>query len=538
MTAKKIAIYDTTLRDGAQAEGVSLSVADKVRIAQKLDELGVSFIEGGWPGSNPKDTKFFEVMKSVPLKTARLVAFAATRKWDKMATPQSWQLAYNSILESGVKHVCLFGKTWDLHVHKTLKAGLKDNLTLIGDSIAFFKSHKKTVFFDAEHFFDGYKANPSFALQCLKVARDKGAEVLILCDTNGGTLPDDIECITRLVMGKLKCAVGIHCHNDGELAVANTLAAIRAGATQVQGTINGIGERCGNANLISVMANIALKMTGVSVAKACLKKLTDTSRFVDQVLNRHSQMQQAFVGESAFAHKGGVHVSAVLKHQETWVNHPYEHIDPLVVGNVQRILLSDQAGLATVRHKLKTLNVSLLPLICDEAKLLNLIKEREKLGYQYEDAEASFAILAYKSSQNYQPHFQLIDFRIVDSIQGDETQPPHVEASVHLRVGASEENSKATGVGPVHALDTALRKSLTRFYPTLTKVVLMDYKVRVLSSDHGTESRVRVHIEFSDGKRAWNTVGVSENIIQASYLAIVDGIDFYLLTHNSIDVPV
>lgn len=528
MTFKKIAIYDTTLRDGAQAEGVSLSVADKVRIAQKLDELGVDFIEGGWPGSNPKDTEFFEVMKSVRLKTAYLVAFAATRKWDKTASSKSWQSAYDSILESGVKHVCLFGKTWDLHVHKTLKASLDDNLQLIGDSIAFFKARKKTVFFDAEHFFDGYKANASFALRCLKVAKDHGAEVLILCDTNGGTLPDEIERITKVVISKLKCAVGIHCHNDGELAVANSLAAIRAGATQVQGTINGIGERCGNANLVSVIANIELKMTGASVGKTRLKKLTDTSRFVDQILNRHSQTQQAFVGESAFAHKGGVHVSAVLKHQET-----YEHIDPRAVGNFQRILLSDQAGLATIRHKLKSLN-----LVGDEAKLLKLIKERERLGYQYEDAEASFVILAYKSRDNYRGHFQLIDFRIVDKIQGDETQPPHVEASVHLRVGTSEENSKATGVGPVHALDTALRKSLTRFYPRLTKMVLMDYKVRVLSSDHGTESRVRVHIEFSDGQRTWNTVGVSENIIQASYLAIVDGIDFYLLAHNSIDVAV
>lgn len=538
MTTNKIAIYDTTLRDGAQAEGVSLSVVDKVRIAQKLDALGVHFIEGGWPGSNPKDTEFFEVMKSVPLKTARLVAFTATRKWDRAATPQSWQSAYDSILAAGVKHVCLFGKTWDLHVRKTLKVSLDDNLELIGDSIAFFKSHQKTVFFDAEHFFDGYKANPSFALRCLKVAKDHGAQVLILCDTNGGTLPDEIERITKVVTQKLKSAVGIHCHNDGELAVANTLAAIRAGATQVQGTINGIGERCGNANLVSVMANIELKIKGTSVGKTHLKKLTDTSRFVDQVLNRHSQTQQAFVGESAFAHKGGIHVSAVLKHQETWVNHPYEHIDPRSVGNAQRILLSDQAGLATIRHKLKTLDVPLSSFICDEAKLLKLMKEREKIGYQYEDAEASFALLAYKSSQNTEPHFQLIDFRIVDIIQGDETKPPHVEASVHLRVGTSEENSKATGVGPVHALDTALRKSLTRFYPTLTQVVLMDYKVRVLSSDHGTESRVRVHIEFSNGKRVWNTVGVSENIIQASYLAIVDGIDFYLLTHNSIDAAV
>jgi 2-isopropylmalate synthase len=517
-TKKNIQIFDTTLRDGSQAEGVALSVADKVKVARKLDELGVHYIEGGWPGSNPKDNEFFEQMKAIKLKRAKLVAFGSTRRVDVAASSDK---SFQNILASGVSTVCLFGKTWDLHVRQALRISLADNLKIIADSLAFFKQNKKTVFFDAEHFFDGFKANKTYALNCLKAAAKSGADVLVLCDTNGGSLPDEISKIVRVVRSKIKTPVGIHCHNDSELAVANTLAAVMAGAIQVQGTTNGIGERCGNANLVSVIANLDLKMGFETVGGARLKKLYETAHFVDQVLNRVPSKQQPFVGLSAFAHKGGVHVNAVLKNRLT-----YEHIDPKWVGNDQRILLSDLSGLATIRHKLTKLGFAGMDL--DEGKLLQLIKEREQLGYQYEDAEASFSILVSHALKSYRPHFQLVDFKVTDSIHANAI--PKAEASLVLRVGDKESRAEAEGVGPVHALDEALRKCLVSFYPVLALVQLTDYKVRVLSTEAGTRSMVRVHIAFSDGQQNWNTVGVSENIIQASYRALVDGIDYKLLS--------
>ncbi len=510
---KRISIYDTTLRDGAQAEEISLSVADKIKIAQKLDELGVDFIEGGWPGANPKDTEFFLAMKKKRLKKAKLVAFAATTKGNESQV-------YKQILASGVKYVCLFGKTWDLHVRETLRVTKTENLKIIAQSIAFFKKRGFTVFFDAEHFFDGYKANSRYALECLNAATDAGAEVIVLCDTNGGSLPEEVFEIVSVVGARHAVPVGIHCHNDGELAVANTLAAVRAGVTQVQGTINGIGERCGNVNLISVIANLKLKM-GFEVLGGPIRRLTEASRFIDQILNRHASKGQPFVGQSAFAHKGGVHVSAVLKQSQT-----YEHIDPSLVGNTQRFLLSDQSGGATVAQKLKELGFKTKGI--DVKKVLNLIKEREKHGYSYEDAEASFYVLVKRATKTYKPHFELVDFKVVDDIQADEKIEPKSSATIHFKVGSVDEVSAAIGVGPVHALDQALRKTLTKFYPQLKNVSLVDYKVRVLSSGTGTKSVVRVHIDFNDGVHDFSTVGLSENIIQASYLALVDGIDYFL----------
>jgi 2-isopropylmalate synthase len=472
-------------------------------------------------------------MREIPLQRARLVAFGSTRRFQRDSgkpaaettrRPAGPDKTLQAILASGAQVVCLFGKTWDLHVRRALRIGLEDNLELIRDSMAFFAGRGRRVFFDAEHFFDGYKDNPRYALACLKVAAAGGAELLVLCDTNGGSLPDEIGEIVRTVKKRLGVPLGIHCHNDGELAVANSLAAVASGAVQVQGTINGIGERCGNANLVSVMANLELKRGYRTIGKVGIRKLTEVSRYVDAVLNRHPDKRQAFVGESAFAHKGGVHINAVLKDSKT-----YEHVNPTLIGNDQRILLSDLSGQAAVRLKIDRLGLAASDNPIDEDKLLTLLKERERQGYQYEDAEASFAILVHHAQKKYRTHFELLDFKVVDIISAGSGKP-RSDATLHLRVGNSEQIAQAQGVGPVNALDHALRKCLTGFYPHLEKIRLVDYKVRVLASGQGTESMVRVHIEFSDGVREWNTVGVSENIIQASYTALVDGIDYYLLS--------
>lgn len=521
MAKKKIQIYDTTLRDGSQAEGVALTVDDKIKIAKKLDELGVDFIEGGWPGSNPKDSEFFERMKTIPLARAKLVAFGATKKFD--AHTDTSQKSFQAILDSGVKYVCLFGKTWDLHVSQALKITPQQNLQIIADSMAFFKKKHIRVFFDAEHFFDGYKANPRYALQCLKAAAENGASLLVLCDTNGGTLPHEVSAIVKIVAQKIKAPLGIHCHNDCELAVANSLAAVDRGAIQVQGTINGIGERCGNVNLISVIGNLSLKMSYQTVPTQNLSKLKDVSHYIDQVMNRNSNKQQAFTGDSAFAHKGGVHVNAVLKNSKT-----YEHINPQQVGNRQRILLSDLSGLATIQTKLRNLGLSLSQDADFENRLLSLIKQKENEGYEYEDAEASFALMVHRAQKKSRVFFDLVSFHVTDGFSGGAMSGS--QATVRLNVKGKDFSTEAQGVGPVHALDLALRKGLETFYPQVKQLVLVDYKVRVLSSGQGTSSLVRVHIEFSDGQKQWSTVGVSENIIQASHQALTDGINYYLLS--------
>lgn len=522
MPAKKIQIYDTTMRDGAQAEGVALSVDDKLRLAKKLDALNIDFIEGGWPGSNPKDTEFFERMQKVKLRNAQLVAFGSTRKTEDEASDP----ILKALLASQAKIICLFGKTWDLHVRKALKITLDENLAVITKSVAFFTRNKRKVFFDAEHFFDGYKANPSYAMACLRAAVLGGAQMLVLCDTNGGSLPDEVSRIVSVVRKKNRVPVGIHCHNDAELAVANTLAAVNAGAIQVQGTMNGIGERCGNANLVSVIAGLELKLKYKTIGSKALKLLTETSRFVDQILNRVSYKQHAYVGESAFAHKGGVHVSAVMRDSKT-----YEHIQPEKVGNGQRILLSDYSGKATIVSKLASMGIELSHPI-DEVRLLEEIKEREMRGYKYEDAEASFAMIVYRAQKGFSDFFELEEFTVTDALRSHDQVRPVSRASVRIKVKGVSCEKTAEGVGPVNALDAALRQALGGFYPHLESVRLVDYKVRVLASGQGTESVVRVHIEFAGDDHEWCTVGVSPNIIQASYEALVDGIEYHLIAHK------
>jgi len=522
MCAKQIEIYDTTLRDGTQAENINFTVEDKFLIAEKLDWLGIHYVEGGWPGSNPRDTEFFKrAPQELKLKKAKLVAFGSTRRAGFSAKNDR---VLNALLGANTKTVCIFGKSWDFHVKKVLKVSLKENLELITDSISFLKRNKREVIFDAEHFFDGFKANPKYAFDVLKAAASGGADRLVLCDTNGGTLPHEVAIIIKKVR-KIKRPLGIHCHNDTGTAVANSLEAVRAGTTQVQGCMNGLGERCGNANLATVIPNLQLKMNYKCVGSGSLKHLKEVSRFINEMANRSGDRQQPYVGNSAFAHKGGVHVHAVLKNAKT-----YEHIHPALVGNRQRVLVSDLAGASTVAHKLKEFNINLDSNDSRIRDLLALVKLKESQGYVFEAAEASFEVIIRKVLGQYKPHFRLHDVKVTDVIDekaiGSE---PTSSALIHLAVEGHEEKVTAKGVGPVHAIDQALRKALKRFYPQIAAVRLLDYKVRVLPAGKGTASFVRVLVEFGDGEKKWVTVGVSKNIIHASYQALVDGIDYYLM---------
>ncbi len=519
---KQITIFDTTLRDGSQSEDVSFTVEDKLRIAEKLDWLGIHYIEGGWPGASPKDTEFFERARSeLKLKTSRLVAFGSTRRAE--STVETDQILAG-LIESNAKTVCIFGKTWDLHVKRALGISLQENLQLIFDSVSFLKKNKKQVFFDAEHFFDGYKANKAYALNCIKTAAKAGAEVIVLCDTNGGSLPLDIAKIVPVVRKTIKTSLGIHCHNDSGVAVYNSMVAVQNGIIQVQGTINGIGERCGNANLCTIMANLELKSGIKTVGLNKLKRLREVSKFVDEMANRAGNRHQPYVGESAFAHKGGVHVHAILKDSRT-----YEHIDPKKVGNHQRILLSELAGASTVAFKAKELGFDLDFKDPEARSIIQKIKELESRGYQFEGAEASFEVFVKKARGLYKPHFELNQFKVIDEIGLDSSALPSSEAVIYLSVDGHKETATARGVGPVHAIDRALRGALERFYPRLKEMRLLDYKVRVLPAGEGTASAVRVLIECGDGINKWGTVGVSENIIHASYQALVDAIDYKLL---------
>ncbi len=518
----RVFIYDTTLRDGSQAEDISFSVDDKLRITEKLDELGVDYIEGGWPSSNPRDSEYFERVKHLDLMKARVVAFGSThRPGHKAADDQSLK----HIVNSGVKAATIFGKTWDFHVREALRVPLEENLKIIRDSVSYLKEHIEQVFFDAEHFFDGYKADPAYALKCLEAAAQGGADCLVLCDTNGGTLPDALMGIIKAVKKQknIKKPFGIHAHNDSECAVANTLLAAGLGAVQVHGTINGYGERCGNANLCSVIPALKLKMGIKCVTDGELAKLRDVSRFVTEIANLRHFGHQPFVGDSAFAHKAGVHVSAVMKHPGT-----YEHINPELVGNSRRVLVSDLSGKSNIIKKAKEFRIDIgerSPLLGDIVKSL---KDLENRGYQYEAAEASFELLMKKALGLHRSFFDLIGFRvIVEKRSGGEV--PINEATIMVNVDGSVEHTAATGDGPVNALDNALRKALEKFYPELGPVKLHDYKVRVIAPGKGTAAKVRVLIESGDGKMKWCTVGVSENIIEASYQALVDSIEYKLL---------
>ena len=516
---KDVLLYDTTLRDGCQAEDVSLTLEDKLRMAAKLDDMGIDYIEGGYPGSNPRDADFFKQVKKLKLKNAKVASFGTTRKF---GSKPSQDINLKALLGADAPAVTLVGKTWDLHVRDDLRISQKANLEIIADSIAFMKKRVDEVIFDAEHFFDGFRANPDYALECLKAAQDGGADWIVLCETNGGRLPVDIRDALAQVNRVIKTPLGIHCHNDGELAVANTLAAVEMGATQVQGTINGFGERCGNVNLISVIANLQLKMGKKCMSAAQLKKLREVSQLFYELANIQPNKRQAYVGDSAFAHKGGLHVSGVLKNRET-----YEHIDPELVGNRQRVLVSDLSGRSNVVYKGKEYGIDLKNAGDAVKNILRRTKELEGQGYEFQAAEASFELLIQEALGKKKKNFNLVGFRVIDE-KRKEGEAPISEATIMVQVDGVMEHAAAMGNGPVNALDQALRRALTKFYPSLKQVELLDYKVRVLSTGEGTGAVVRVLIESGDGKGRWGTVGVSHNVIEASWQALVDSIDYKL----------
>ncbi|NQT46525.1 MAG: citramalate synthase [Candidatus Omnitrophica bacterium] len=517
---KKITLYDTTLRDGSQSEGISFSVADKVRIAQKIDELGIQYIEGGWPGSNPKDMEFFKAIKKVRLLNATITAFGATRR---ARTSPSRDANMRALLAAGTKVVTIFGKSWDLHVKDVFKVPLDENLKMISDSVIFLKKRGKRVFYDAEHFFDGYKDNPEYALKTLFAAQEAGAEVLVLCDTNGGTLTSEIFKIVEEVRRHLDIELGIHTHNDSEMAVSNSVVSVQAGCTHIQGTINGYGERCGNANLISIVPILKLKMGLDCVSAIELKELTEASRFVSELSNMKQLDNQPFVGNSAFAHKGGVHVNAVIKNPRT-----YEHLDPALVGNRRRILISELSGKSSILAKAKELNVGLDKNTNRSRRILKLLQDLEHKGYHFEAAEASLELLMKRAMKRFKSFFELGDFRVI--VERREGAADLIsEATVKLKVGNKRQHTAALGDGPVNALDNALRKALKEFYPSLEDMHLSDFKVRVLDEKAGTAAKVRVLIQSQDRKNSWWTVGVSENIIKASWDALVDSIEYKLL---------
>ncbi|WP_297213851.1 MULTISPECIES: citramalate synthase [Thermodesulfovibrio] len=521
---RTIEIYDTTLRDGAQAEDISFSLEDKLKITEKLDELGVHYIEGGWPGSNPKDAEFFKKVKKLNLKNSKIVAFGSTHR-PKLKIENDANI--KTLIASETEIITIFGKSWDFHVTEALKISLEENLSLIYNTIVYLKKYVNKVFFDAEHFFDGFKDNPEYAQKCLEVAEQAGADCLVLCDTNGGTLPHEISEIMIKVKEKIRAPLGVHAHNDSDCAVANSIVAVLNGAVHVQGTMNGFGERCGNANLCSLIPNLQIKLGFRCIDDEKLRNLTEISRFVYEIANLTPFKRQPFVGESAFAHKGGVHVSAIRKRPET-----YEHIRPQLVGNRQRVLVSDLAGKSNILKKAEEFNISLDPNSPDVQAIVDAVKNLENEGFQFEGADASLELLFKKTLGLKRKFFDLIGFRVIDEKRKWD-EPPLSEATIMVKVGKNIEHTAATGNGPVNALDNALRKALERFYPELKKVKLKDYKVRVVNSGKGTASKVRVLIESGDDEDVWSTVGVSENIIEASWQAIVDGIEYKLYKEKS-----
>ncbi len=524
--AHAVELYDTTLRDGTQAENFNLSVEDKIRITVALDKLGIDYIEGGWPGSNPMSVEYFNKMQSIKLNHAKLAAFGSTRHLKN--SPED-DPNLQALIAAQTPAITIFGKSWDIHVHEALRIDLEDNLRIIRETLAYLRPHVDHLFYDAEHFFDGFKHNEEYALLTLESALEGGAETLILCDTNGGTLPHELSPIIHRVQHyfadkDIKIILGIHAHNDSESAVANSLLAVAdSKVSQVQGTINGFGERCGNANLTSIIPALVFKLGMECEVRKHIDRLYSTSRYVNELANLPHNRYQPYVGESAFAHKGGIHVSAVKHNPLT-----YEHIQPDRVGNIRRILISDQSGRSNILHKAKQWDLKLSP---DDPVLPTIIaklKELENLGYQYEGAEASFELLMRKALGLQRNYFEFESFRVMNHKYRMD-KPPLTEATIRLFVGGREVHTAAMGDGPVNALDTAIRKALTRFYPCLEKMELVDYKVRVLSGEKGTEARVRVLVESRDEHCTWGTVGVSVNIIEASWQALVDSINYKLL---------
>lgn len=513
----RIQIYDTTLRDGSQGEGVNFSLQDKLLITRRLDDLRVDYIEGGYPLSNPKDAEYFREVRNMHLRHAKVCAFGMTRR--KNCKPED-DTCLKALLESQAPVITLVGKTWDFQVKEVLGATLEENLRMIADSVAYCKAQGREVLYDGEHSFDGFKHNPEYALQTLRAARDAGASCIILCDTNGGTLPDEIADIVERVRKALPdVAIGIHCHNDCDVAVANSLAAVAKGATQVQGTINGIGERCGNADLVSVIANLALKRGYEVLGPDSLRHLTEISRYVYEVANMNFRPNQPFVGASAFAHKGGMHAHAVAKSTAS-----YEHIDPTLVGNERRILVSELSGQSSILAK--TTKYAIQKDKALMVKILNQVQDLENEGYEFEAAEASFDLLVKKALGIYQPKFERLGYRV--SVDTNDAGQTVTEATVKVRIRGQVQHTVSEGDGPVNALDGALRKALQQVYPRLADMQLVDYKVRVVNSKAGTAARVRVVIESRDAQGVWGTVGVSENIIEASWLALVDSFEYKL----------
>jgi 2-isopropylmalate synthase len=516
----RLVFFDTTLRDGNQHEGISFSVDDKLKIAKRLNDFGIDYIEGGWPGSNPTDIEFFEKAAKLPWDKAKITAFGSTRRVkESVQKDKNIQL----LIAAQTPAVAIFGKTWDFHVKYGLQATLEQNLEIIRDSVAYLKEHGKEVIYDAEHFFDGYNDNPDYAIQTLITAQDAGADCIALCDTNGGTLPHRMqEILTQLAKQNLKVPLGIHAHNDSDTAVASSLLAIENGIYHVQGTINGYGERCGNANLCSIIANAALKMNVPLSPNIVLNDLTGLSRYVSEVANVPHREESPYVGNSAFAHKGGIHVSAIRRHSRT-----YEHTAPEKIGNHQRVVISDQSGQSNILYKAEELGLNFSQNKAEITAIVDQLKEMEHLGYQFEGADGSFQVLVKKATNTYKEFFTLLSARV--TVDKRENGSLYSEAVLKIRVGDVLEHTAAEGHGPVDALDKALRKALDQFYPGLKELRLTDYKVRVLNSEMATASKVRVHIETSDEKDVWNTVGVSENIIEASWQALVDSISYKLM---------
>jgi len=514
-----IKIYDTTLRDGTQAEDISFLVEDKIRIAHKLDETGIHYIEGGWPGSNPKDVAFFKDIKKENLAQAKVAAFGSTRR--AKTTPDK-DNNIRTLVQAETDAVTIFGKTWDFHVREALRISLEENLELIFDSLEYLKARVPEVFYDAEHFFDGYKANPEYAIKTLQAAAEAKVDCIVLCDTNGGTMPFELAEIIGEVRKHIETPLGIHTHNDSECAVANSLNAVNMGIIHVQGTINGFGERCGNANLCSIIPALKLKMKRECISDEQLKRLSELSRFVYELANLSPNKHMPYVGNSAFAHKGGVHVSAIQRHPGT-----YEHIKPELVGNATRVLVSDLSGRSNILAKAEEFHINLDSKDPVTMEILDNIKEMENRGYQFEGAEASFELLMKRALGTHKKFFSIIGFRVIDE-KRQEVQKPLSEATIMVKVGGKIEHTAAEGSGPVNALDNALRKALEKFYPKLKEVRLLDYKVRVLSGGQGTASATRVLIESGDKENRWGTVGVSDNIIDASYHALTDSIEYKL----------
>jgi 2-isopropylmalate synthase len=522
----QVMLYDTTLRDGAQREGISLSLDDKINIARRLDAFGIHYIEGGWPGSNPKDVQFFQSVQRLKLRHARIAAFGATRR---KHTSVEADPSIGALIEAQTPVVTLVGKSWDLHVRDVLETDGEENLAMIAESIAYLRSLGKEVIYDAEHFFDGFKANRAYALQTVRVAAESGADVIVLCDTNGGSLPWEVTEMSRLVIEAVApTALGIHTHDDGGCAVANTLAAVSAGAIHVQGTVNGYGERVGNANLTTIIPDLQLKMGKSCVTAEALTGLTDMSRYVAEIVNLPSDTHQPYVGSSAFAHKGGIHVAAMRRSERS-----YQHIDPGLVGNARRTVISELSGRGNVLDKADQFGVDVAS---DEARaVLEQIKALESQGFAFESAEASISLMLMRLRPDYRPPFELLDFTVF--IRSGDQGAFAADATVKVQIGERVIHTAAEGNGPVNALDAALRKALSDAYPTLAEVALDDYKVRILDGAKGTGATVRVLIDSTRGPHRWSTVGASTNIIEASWQALADSLEYALLNGHGGRLP-